>query len=472
MDDYRGTTRSFISRLAAGFAAALLLTGGMTATAIAQDDDEEQENDRTFSSEIGQIVLEAQEALNSDNFAESVNQLTRALERGPSDYERGIILQMRGQAYYQMDQTMRAVSDWEQALRVPTVTAEERNQLTVNIGQIYIIEGRFQEGARLLEEWLRNNPPRENILMMLASAYAQNDQFREALPHAEQAFEMANPKERKHFDLLNYLYSSLNMPERQADIIRQMLNRWPEDKNLWNAWVSMLAEGGRGEEAFEVNKIMYVNGMLNTENDILRLVQYYSFYEVPYRGAQILEREINAGRVEQDQQNMELLINLWRQAREYDEAIPALEQAAAAAPDGELYEQLCEAYYSEAQYNEAETACRNALNKGGVDRPGDLWVLIGNSLYERDNRAAAKEAFQRGTQYGHSRSTANGWLQFIREEERAAEARVEFQETVKREECIITITRIRRDDVLGDSRGTTAIPEECEQYEKFVDLGG
>lgn len=454
-------------------AVSVLALGAATpAHALVQDDEEEESEERSFSSDIGEIVLKAQENLQNENPQEAINQLNRAMDREPSNYERSVILQMRGQAYYETEQAQRAINDWQAAINTGMLEADAASSLQVNIGQLLIVEGRVQEGAQILERWLQNNPPKENILILLASAYAQNDQFRQALPHAEQAFEIADPKERKHFDLLNFIYTQLDMPEKQADILRQMLNRWPDDKNLWNGWVSMLANGNRNEEAFEVNKIMYLNGMLDTESDIIRLVQYYSYYEVPYRGAQILEREMNAGRVERNQKNLELMINLWRQAREYDEAIPALETAASNSGNGKLYEQLCEAYYSEAEYAKAERACLNGLDKGGLSRPGDSWVLIGNSRYERDDIAGAKQAFERGTQFSHSASTARGWLGFIREEERAVEARAEFQKTVEREECIITIERIRRDDVLEGREGVSSIPERCEEYTKYVDMGG
>lgn len=454
-----------------------VLTGAMmsmapASAAFAQDEEAAEEGeDRTFSTEIGEIVLEAQEALQAEqpNYQAAIQSLNNALAKEPSPYEEGVILQMRGQAYYGAGQSLRAAEDWRAIMDNPTITPEQRNDLMSNVGQIYIIEGRVDEGIAMLEQWLENNPPKETILLMMAQALAQDNQFQRALPYAEQMFELADPKERKHFDLLNYLYNQLEMPEKQADIIRQMLNRWPDDKNLWNAWVSMLAQGGRNEEAFEVNKLMYLNGMLEEPGDIMRLLQYYSFYEVPFRGAQILEREMNAGRVPRSQKNVEFLIDMWRQAREYDEAIPVLEEAAANASGGALYQELCEAYYSEAQYAEAEEACLNALEKGGLERPGDSWVLVGNSRYERDNVAGAREAFQRGAQFSHSRASAQGWLQFINEEQAAEQRRAELDEIVEREECIITIQRIRRDDVLEGREGMTSIPERCRKWESYVE---
>lgn len=458
--------------MAAALAAGAMLTAGAATPAFAQDDEQQEgETERQFSTEIGEIVLKAQEALQAEqpDYNAAIQALNEALNEETTPYEEGVILTMRGQAYYGAGQSLRAAQDWQAVMDNPTITPQQRNDLMSNVGQIYIIEGRVDEGIAMLERWLENNPPKPTILMMMAQALAQDGQYQRALPYAEQMFEMVETKERKHFDLLNYLYNTLEMPEKQADIIRQMLTRWPDDRNLWNGWVSMLANGGRNEEAFEVNKLMYLNGMLQEPQDILRLIQYYSYYQVPYRGALILEREMNAGRVPRNRENLELLINLWRQAREYDEAIPALEQAAADASNGQLYQQLCEAYYSEGQYAEAERACLSGLEKGGLQRPGDSWVLVGNSRYERDDIAGAREAFQRGAQFSHSRSTAQGWLQFINEEQEAQERRAKLDEIVEREECIITIQRIRRDDVLEGREGMSSIPERCRKWESYVE---
>ena len=174
----------------------LALAATTPAHALVQDDEEEESEERSFSSDIGEIVLKAQENLQNENPQEAINQLNRAMDREPSNYERSVILQMRGQAYYETEQAQRAINDWQAAINTGMLEADAASSLQVNIGQLLIVEGRVQEGAQILERWLQNNPPKENILILLASAYAQNDQFRQALPHAEQAFEIADPKER------------------------------------------------------------------------------------------------------------------------------------------------------------------------------------------------------------------------------------------------------------------------------------
>jgi len=217
----------------------------------------------------------------------------------------------------------------------------------------------------MLENYLnQGNPSKPAYVDMLVGAWVQAEDYRRALPWAEKWFRAASPKERKHFDLLNFLYNNLGMTGKQADIVKQMLQRYPEDITLWNTWASMLSNGGREDDAFEVKKMLYLGGALKTESEIMQIIQYYSFYEMPYQAAQILEREMNAGVVSKSTDRLIQLSDLLRQAREYKKAIPILQQAAAGAGSGKVYAQLGEALYNDAQCDKAEEAFKQSINLG------------------------------------------------------------------------------------------------------------
>ena len=112
----------------------------------------------------------------------------------------------------------------------------------------------------------------------------------------------------------------------------------------------------------------------------MKIVQYYSFYDMPYHAAEILEREMNAGRITSSADKLVQLSDLFRQAREYRRAIPILERAAAQSGKAKLYADLGEALYNEGDCAKAEDAFTQAINKG-YDR-GKSWMLIATCRYE------------------------------------------------------------------------------------------
>jgi len=173
---------------------------------------------------------------------------------------------------------------------------------------------------------------------------------------------------------------------------------------------------------------------------------------VPFRGAVILEREMNRGRIARNRDNYEKLGRLYRQSNEFARAIPALEAAASLAPTGEAYRTLGEAHYAEGQLQQAERALARALNRGGLEDSGDAWIVLGNVRYEQGNRDTAIEAFESAERYPSSRATARSWREFVENEKAAEERRVLFGINTAKEEIRVSCRRQLADIVLYETR--------------------
>ncbi len=431
------------------------------ATAFAQD--EAPDPGRQFTSTTGEIVNAAIQFLNADQPQAAIGELSKAIALPDlNPYEKSVIYQMQGSALYDVKRTAEAIQAFENSINAGGLLPKEASQLRLNIGQLLIGEGQYVRGAEMIENWGRQpgNTIKSPQVTLLVQAWISNESYSRALPWAERWFNEASPKERKHFDLLNFLYNNLGQPGKQADIVKQMINRWPEDKSLWDAWSSLLANGGREQEAFEVNKMLYLGGALNTESDLLKVVQYYSFYDMPYQAAQILEKEMNAGKIAQNADRLVQLSDLYRQAREYKKAVPILERAAAQSGTGKLYADLGEALYNEGNCGKAESAFQEAMTRG-YDR-GKSWMLIATCRYEdaqkeprevckdttkaqragspkNKKRNFAKEAFQNVPSSSREKRNANKWVSFINAEYKAIEDRCEFELTVEKELCFVKI---------------------------------
>jgi len=362
--------------------ASLMVSTTYTATAEAQ-----AAEGRQFGSKAGQIVNDAQTLGQSSQYGAAISKLNEAIalpELNP--YERSTIYSVMGSYYYELDNLNQAISSFESAISSGGLMPKEAIDLENNIAQLLIANGRYVEGAQRLEAWMRRTGQETpKYIEYVMQAWVQSEQYNNALPWAEKWFRNASPKERKHFDLLNFLYNDLGMQGRQADIIKEMIGRWPDDRSLWDSWISLLSMGGREKDAFEVNKMLYLAGALTSETDIKKVVEYYQYYEMPFQAAQILEREMNAGRVQGNAQNLVRLSELFRQSREYERALPILKRAAEASGRSKSWAQYGEALYNQGRCAEAETNLQKAMNMG-YDR-GKSWMLIANCRYEEGRTA-------------------------------------------------------------------------------------
>jgi len=457
-----------------------------------------QTEGRQFSAKAGEAVNEALQLINSNQHSAALSQLSNVLNFPELNaYERSTIYQMQGSSYYELNQYGPAISAFENAINAGGLLPNEADSLRVNIAQLMIANGQYAQGAQALENYLnRGGQQKPQYVEMLTQAWVQSENYSKALPWAQKWFNNASPKERKHFDLMNFLFNNLGMQGRQADIVKQMINRWPQDKQLWDAWASMLANGGREQEAFEVTKMLYLGGALNSEQDLMKVVQYYSFYDMPYQAAQILEKEMNAGRISRDSAKMVQLSSLFRQAREYKRAIPVLESAASSSGQAKLYADLGEALYNEGQCQKAETAFKSAINKG-YDA-GKSWMLIATCRYEDTQkqdridckmteaqkdaapiskaRQSAIQAFEQVPSSSREGRNAKKWISFIRAEREAVENRCIFEANVEKELCFAIIKGAYDNEVfvgefkLDDPKCTSFKAEYDSKYRvKIVD---
>lgn len=435
--------------------AAALVTGAFAATAASAqtchyEEEGEGDENRVFSSKVGEIVLRAQEAFNIEDWATAMQELNSALgERNISPYETGIILQLRGAVKYNQDDAAGALQDWSRSISEGNHKFRDCLNLMYNVGQLHLSEGNYRTAVDKLEEWLRlGGEANDKVHLNMVAAYVELGDLRNALRHARTAKQLASPVEKRHFDTLNYLYTELDMPAERAELLSEYVVLFPTEKSVWLSIAALHAQAGRERKAFEINKIMYLNGMYTTENEIMRVVDYYSYYEVPYRGAVILEREMNRGRVEGTRDNYEKLARLYRQANEFDRAIPALERAASMAPNGENYRALGEALYAEGRLAEAERALSRAIQRGGLDDTGDALIVLGNAQYEQGHRKDAIDTFTSAERYPASRNTARSWREFVENEILAEENRVLFRIETRKEEVRVFCRRALADIVI------------------------
>ena len=432
---------------------------------------------RQFGAKAGEKVNEALQQLNNNQSQSAINTLNNLLNSGESlnPYERGTIYQMLGQAYNDVGNSAQSQQAFQNAINSGGLLPNEIDSLKVTIAQLMILNGQYREGAEALERHLASGgQEKPSYVDLLVQAWVEAEDYRRALPWAEKWFNRASPKERRHFDLLNFLYNNLGMTGKQADIVKDMIQKWPEDRDLWNTWAGMLSNGGREQDAFEVRKMMYLGGALRDEADLKNVISYYSYYEMPFQAAQILDREMKAGRIARTPENLKELATYYRTAREYGRAIPILEQAAQQSNSAKLYADLGEAYYNEGQCDKSESAFRKAIDRG-YDA-GKSWMQVGNCIYDStqnaprlecsdfnfeseenyernrgainaaiDNaqiskiRNAAVETFRRVPAGSRETRNARKWIEFIGNEKQAFVDRCLFEISVRKEQCFSAI---------------------------------
>ena len=377
-----------------------------------------------FSSTNAENYLTAEtELLVNDNPQAALAALNALRAQQLNCYEEGAALRLGAAIKIQTNDLEGAVQDLLTAINRGYIPEAELQTTYYNISQIYLSADNKDKALEYFDKWMaQGGVPDRNQSWTLAVLYQQADRFTEALPWAEKVFAFDGPNaDRSVYDFLIFLYDKTGDFAKKAELLETLLARNPEDRRLWDAISGDYFRAGEDRKAFEVQKAMYLGGILQTEDELMRVVNFYNSFDVPYAAAKILEKEMNAGRITPNYQRLELLANLYQVAREFERAIPVIERAAEMAPDGKMYERLGRSYSELQEWAKAEEALVNGINKGGLADAGLAWVLVGQSRYEREDRSGAREAFRNANNRG-----GRGWIDFMGAEDATARALVIF----------------------------------------------
>src|SRR5205085_2768504 len=119
---------------------------------------------------------------------EAIEKLNKMAEKG-GDYEKAIIYYNIGFAYSSMNKLDDALKTFEKSLSFHSLPIPQEEQLTFNVGQLYVANGKYDEGIRVLENYINTacSPPPGDAYIFLGNAYAEKKRFADALKYVDLA---------------------------------------------------------------------------------------------------------------------------------------------------------------------------------------------------------------------------------------------------------------------------------------------
>ncbi len=397
---------------------------------------------QTMSKKVGAEFIKAQEALGDDLPDRAMSILTNLLRRDDlRPFESAQIVRLQAYVYADKEDYDKCLELLERVYSLNALQPQDQLDLQFQISQLYLAVDQWNTGHEKLLKWFKDAeemglPAGPSAHALLAQIYLyfasetekdspeEKQYYRKAEPHAEKAvFASAEPRENWYQVYLSILLFD-DRYEESVPILEAMTYRFPEKKNYYRQLAALYAELKREEDSFYVQQIMHSKDMLEKHDELLRIAQLYMFYEVPYKAALILEKELEDGRIKDEEKNWEQLANAWLSAREWKKAIPPLRKAAELSEDGELFLRLGQTFMQEEDWKEAENYIKYAIKKGDLDNPGRAWLLLGITRNKKGIKyeKSALFAFKRSTGYEDMEADARRWVKVIESKQARREA--------------------------------------------------
>jgi len=328
-------------------------------------------------------------------------------------YEKALTLQALGYAYIRLDRDREAIDAFERSLALDALPDTPRANLQNKLVRLYARTEQYTKAYDRLGEWFSQlEEPEPDDYALKANILAQLDRSSEGIEAIERAIALSDRPREQYYQLLVSLEFGAERYTDAADTLQTMVSTWPHKKQYWKQLSSIFLNLERNEDAHAVLKLAYRKGLLDQESEIIQLARVGLSIGVPASAAELVQNEIERGRVEDNEEHWELVANAWSRAKEWDKAITAYAQAAEYGNAGEYHMRRARMFTYQDDWQGAIEAARAALADGDLESPGEAHILIGRGHLERAEHEAAMAAFEAAQEFNETADQARQWRSY------------------------------------------------------------
>src|SRR6056297_1071524 len=412
---------------------------GLLPFSAAQAQEEKQADTRetrrtpALRNNVYEKLAEAQAAAEAKDLGAAAQVLDSMIagegKKSLNSYELANVYNLYAFIHYSREDYVKALRAYEQVVAQPEIPLAMEINTRYTIAQLYFVQEQWQQGINALLKWFdMTETPNANAYVLLAQGYYQTKDYDKALTNVRKAIAMyeakGNVPKEQWYNLARFLYFEKGDTDNTVAVLEQLLKHYPK-KQYWVQLSHMYGEQKKDKKQLAAMETAYVQDMLDKSTELVTMAYLYLNAEVPDKAALVMDKGLKADTIEAKSKNWELVGNAWRQAQEIDEAIPAMERAAATSDDGELYTRLGNIYLDGEQFEKAVSALSKGLKRATVRRPDTAQLALGMAYFNLGEYDKARTAFKQAGRDERSAKYAEQWIRYM-------ESEVERQQQLER----------------------------------------
>ncbi len=360
------------------------------------------------------------EAFEIDDYAAAAELLAK-LERDPdlNNIERSYVHTFKGNIAFTRDDLQGALREFKKIIPLKEGLPEANyNQNFYVIAQVYFSLENYSEALNYARQWFNTQAePTADGYMLIGQAQYMLKRYDDALPNVQKGIDIyvqvgSVPKEG-WLNLLSNIYRQKDQYSKMVPVLKQLVQHYPK-KTYLTTLAGVYNELNQQSKMTALYQALYDQGLLSSESELRTLAQLKMAEENYYQASQIMKGGLESGAIKKNLDNYRLYSQALYAAKEYEDALAPLSEAARLADDGKLYDNLGQSYLYLNRWAEAETALKRALNKGGLGANiGNTKISLGSAQFEQKKYETAKKTFQSAAQHEKVASMAGQWVQYV-----------------------------------------------------------
>jgi Tfp pilus assembly protein PilF len=418
----RSSSSLLFRRLRAGVALLALLAATVPSSVFAQTQTQSAAPAREFSEKTSTALGQLRELLDAKNYAAArVAVEAAAASAAPNSYDAYVLAQVRAQILIAENKLVEAIAPLETALRIGDATPSFVDQAGLLDQLNLLAQLHYQRGVELKDRaaqraayetalaynqrWLKTSArPTAEVRLFAASLLYQLGtidpekteaaRIRESITQAREGLLLspASPAQLRLILVAAHLQIGENVAA--AELLELAAESDPSNASTWQQLQSIYLAGAADADSPEEARLHNLRallvleraqaaGQLNAPRDHYTRVAILFNLQQFSRAAELLEKGLADGSLENVKRHWELLASAYQQTGRDERALDALTRAVKRFPeDGALEFSLAQFLYNTGQVTDAYARGQAALAKPSLEKRGQVNVYLAYLAYE------------------------------------------------------------------------------------------
>jgi tetratricopeptide (TPR) repeat protein len=357
-----------------------------------------------MSKAVGVPLQAAQKAMAAKQWDAALAEIKKAQaveKRTPEeDYQ---IDEFLGYILVQQKKYGQAAPVFERMLNSGLVPADQVDDRTKAVAQMYFQEKDYKKSAEWTKKWLAKHPGDEDMSVLLGQTQYLTEDLKGAAATMSQV--IANDEKAGRTPKENHLQILLSSQFKQdnkdgvADALKKMVRYYPQPQYWENLTDIYRRKTTSDRVTLGFYRLMNEVGVLKDKGDYVEMSQLAIEAGVPGEAEAAMQKGIDSGVLKSDDKTEQgrytrLLEAAKKQAAADRASLAQQAKDAEKATQGQPSVGLGQAYLSYGMYDEAIAALQAGLKKGGVTDADEAQISLGIAQIKKGQKDAARQAFK------------------------------------------------------------------------------
>lgn len=388
-----------------------------------------QTNSYTLSQQTYNEITRVQKLLSDGKYTRARSMARDLLPRAKNEskYALAVVNQLIANSYMLQKNYDAAVPYLQKIVDLDVLQPQSELSVIENLATIYLTENKYDDSIRLYKEAIaqqesRKQTPDPTLYYHMGLAYSMKNDYKKAYAIIGEAIQKSKVKHQDWYQNWFIAAYKLNDYQKANDIAKQLILNWPKNKDYWTYLANTYLLMHKDTEAAAVYGLMHSQGLFKSKDEYFQLASLYLQQNAPYKAGEMIEEGMSKGFIPKTARNYDTLSGAWIQARAWGKALDALGKEAQLAPTGSVYLRQAAIYRERENYAKAKEAAQNAVNKGGLKKPGQAFMLLGEISFALKDWNGALDAFHKAENYKDQARAAQSWVQYVLHTRKDAQA--------------------------------------------------